>query len=70
MSGDHSRSRGGPRSTSPATTSSVTPADRGAAKSGVPSGTSVSTPNTVGNTVAAISMITVPVTTGVNILRR
>ena len=35
----------------------------------MPSGTSVSEPNTIGITVAAMSMITVPATTGVNILR-
>ena len=34
------------------------------------SGTSVSMPNTMGITVAAISMMTVPDTTGVNIRRR
>ena len=67
--GDHSRSDGGARSTMPPTTSSVTPAASGAAMSSVPSGTLVSEPKMTGATVTAISMITVPVTTGVKIRR-
>ena len=42
----------------------------GAALEDEPSGTSVSMPNTMGNTVVAISMMTVPETTGVNMRRR
>ena len=41
----------------------------GAAAGSVPSGTSVSVPNTIGMTVAAINIITVPETTGVNMRR-
>ena len=70
MTGDHSRSAGGARSTSAATTTMVARAAAGAAASDAPSGTSISEPNTIGITVAAINMMTVPATTGVNILRR
>ena len=47
----------------------VASAAAGAAACDVPSGTSVKESNTIGMTVAAISMITVPATTGVNIRR-
>ena len=69
MTGDHSRKAGGARSTSPATVTSVASAAAGATPAGVPSGASVSVLNTNGKTVAAISMMTVPDTTGVNIRR-
>ena len=45
----------------------VTAALTGAAAAGVPSGTSVSRPKTIGMTVTGISMITVPATVGVMI---
>ena len=69
ITGDHNRNAGGARSTRPATTAKVAAEATGAAAREVPSGTSVSEPNTIGMTVAAISMITVPATTGVNIRR-
>ena len=69
MTGDHSLRAGGARSTSAATTTRVDRAAAGAAACDAPSGTSVNEPNTMGMTVAAISMITVPATTGVNIRR-
>ena len=47
----------------------VAKAANGEAAEGVPSGTSASMPNTMGMTVAAISMMTVPETTGVKIRR-
>ena len=69
MTGDHSRNAGGARSTRAPTTTIVASAAAGAAACEEPSGTSVNEANTIGMTVAAISMITVPATTGVNILR-
>ena len=69
MTGDHSRSDDGARSTSAATMARVVAAATGAATGDVPSGTSFSVSNTTGMTVAAISMMTVPETTGVNIRR-
>ena len=69
MTGDHNRNAGGARSTRAPTTTMVARAAAGAAAREVPSGTSVSESNTIGMTVAAISMITVPATTGVNIRR-
>ncbi len=44
--------------------------DQRRSRGGSPSGTSASMPNTMGMTVAAISMMTVPETTGVKIRRR
>ena len=67
--GAHSRTAGDPRSTSPATTASETTATTGDANEGVPSGTSSSMVKIIGITVAAISMITDPATTGVKIRR-
>ena len=67
--GDHSRHADGARSTRAATVARVARAAAGAAVWEAPSGTSVSEPNTIGMTVAAISMMTVPETTGVNIRR-
>ncbi len=69
MSGDHSRHAGGPRNTSPATVTRVARAATGAAACDAPSGASVIVSNTIGMTVAAINIITVPETTGVNIRR-
>ena len=69
MTGDQRRHAGGPRSTSAATTTRVVRAEAGAAALETPSGTSCRVSNITGMTVAAISMITVPDTTGVNILR-
>ena len=69
ITGDHSRSAGGARSTRAVTTTMVARAAAGAAACDVPSGTSVSEPNTIGMTVAVMSMMTVPATTGVNIRR-
>ena len=69
MIGDHSRHLGGARSTSTRTVTMVATVTMGAAVEDEPSGTSVSMPNMMGNTVAAISMMTVPDTTGVNIRR-
>ena len=69
MTGDHSLHAGGPRNTRAATVARVVAAAAGAAAGGVPSGTSFSESNTTGMTVAAINMITVPETTGVNIRR-
>ena len=69
ITGDHSRNPGGARSTRAPTTTMVASAAAGAAACDVPSGTSVKESNTIGMTVAAISMITVPATTGVNIRR-
>ena len=69
MSGDHSRHADGPRKTSAATVTSVATAAAGAATPEAPSGTSTNVSNTIGITVTAISIITVPVTTGANIRR-
>ena len=69
MMGDQSRHVGGARITIPATTTRVTRAATGAAACGDPSGTTLSESNTIGITVAAISMITVPVTVGVKMRR-
>ena len=69
MSGAHSRQVTGARSANTTRTTSVAPAAVGAAAGDVPSGTSASKPKTIGMTVTAISMITVPETTGV-IIRR
>ena len=65
MRGDQIRNVGGPRSTSPATTTTATVATISAPVGSTSSGTSVSMSNRIGITVAAISIITVPVTTGV-----
>ena len=65
--GDHNRQAGGPLSTSPATTRMVIPTEMGAAPLETPSGTSFRMSNITGMIVTAISMITVPDTTGVNI---
>ena len=69
MTGDHRRNAGGARSTSPATTTIVTTAAIGAASGDVPSGTSFRASKTTGMTVAVISMMTVPETTGVRMRR-
>ena len=69
ITGAHSRNAGGARSTRDPTTTVVASAAAGAAVCEVPSGTSVNEAKTIGMTVAAISMITVPATTVVNILR-
>ena len=69
MTGDQSRKAGGARRISPPTTSRVTSAAVGAAASGVSAGTSVREEKISGITVAAMSMITVPATTGVNTRR-
>ena len=53
----------------PVITSTVASALTGADSGGAPSGTWVSMSNTIGITVTAISMITVPATVGVSILR-
>ena len=52
-----------------AMTSMVASALNGAADAGLPSGTSVSSPNTIGITVTGISMMTVPATVGVRMRR-
>ena len=67
--GDQSRHAGGPRSTRTATVTIVATAAMGAPARDVPSGTSVSVSKTMGMTVAAISMITVPDTAGVKMRR-
>ena len=54
---------------SPVMTSTVTSALSGADKGGAPSGTSLSVSKTMGITVTAISMITVPATVGVSTRR-
>ena len=69
MSGDHSRHRGDARKTRAATVPSVATAATGAAADAVPSGTCVNASKTSGITVTAISMITVPLTTGVKMRR-
>ena len=69
ITGDHNLHAGGPRSTRAVTTISVAPAANGPAALETPSGTCPRVSNTIGMTVAAISMITVPDTTGVNIRR-
>ena len=69
MTGDQSRSGLGPRSTSVRIVNRVTTSTTGAAMPGTPCGISVSMSNTMGITVAAMSMITVPVTTGVKTRR-
>ena len=69
MTGDHSRHAAGARNTRAATITMVATVAAGAAADAVPSGTSLIVSNTSGMTVAAINMITVPVTTGVNIRR-
>ena len=69
MSGDHIRNPGGARRTSAAVTARVARAVAGAAADDASSGTSISISNTRGITVAAISMITVPATVGVNMRR-
>ena len=69
ITGDQSRHAGGARSTRAATVKSVTAAVRAAASCDAPSGTSVSVSKTTGMTVAAMSMITVPETTGVKMRR-
>ena len=69
ISGDHSRHLGDARSTSAATVANVATAAIGAATGEVSSGTCVSASNTSGITVTAMSMITVPLTTGVKMRR-
>ena len=71
ISGDHICNERGARRSIKAMTAKVTTAARGAAigDTDLPGGTSVSIPNTARITVAAISMSTVPDTTGV-IMRR
>ena len=69
ISGDHNRNAGGARSISAVTVARVARAVTGAAASDAPSGTSCIVSNTIGMTVAAISMITVPETIGVKIRR-
>ena len=69
ITGDHNLQAPLARRHSAATVTRVTPAVTGAAAGGVPSGTSDSIPNAIGMMVTAISMITVPETTGVRILR-
>ena len=69
ITGDHSRQAAGARSMRTATVTIVATVAAGAAAGDVPSGTSFMVSNTSGITVAAISMITVPETTGVNIRR-
>ena len=51
-------------------TRAVARAQTGAAEAGVPGGTWVSMPKTIGITVTAMSMMTVPATVGVSIRRR
>ena len=67
--GDHNRNDAGARRTRTTTTRIVTTATRGGAAEAVPSGASLSMSNTMGMMVAAMSMITVPETTGVKMLR-
>ena len=67
--GDHNRHDAGARRTRTTTTRMVTTATRGGAAEAVPSGASLSMSNTMGMMVAAMSMITVPETTGVKMLR-
>ena len=69
MTGDHKRQVPVARRPSPATATRVAPAVTGAAAGGVPSGTSDSMSKAIGMMVTAISMITVPETTGVRIRR-
>ena len=69
MSGDHSRQAPEARSASAVATSSVTAATHGLAAAGASGGTSSSRSRAMGTTVEAISMITVPETTGVMIRR-
>lgn len=69
MTGDQSRKAGGARRTSPPTTSRIARAVTGAAASGVSAGASVRASKISGVTVAAMSMITVLATTGVNTRR-
>ena len=69
MSGDQRRHAGDARKIRAATVPSVATAATGAAADAVPSGTCVSASNTSGITVTAISMITVPDTTGVKMRR-
>ena len=63
--GAHSRSAPPPRRATPAMTASVEANTAGPAYPGAPAGRSASAENTIGITVTAISMITVPATTGV-----
>ena len=51
-------------------TSSVTPAMAGPEAAGAPAGKSCTLSKAMGSTLTAISIVTVPVTTGVKILRR
>ena len=67
ITGDHNRQVGGARSTSTETVTIVATAAAGAAADDMSSATSPIVWKTSGITVAAISIITVPVTTGVNI---
>ena len=69
MMGDHRRNDGGARIMSRAMTRMVERAARGAAIGDASSGTSLSVSNMMGITATAISMITVPETTGVKIRR-
>ena len=69
MTGDHSRHAAGARNRRAATVTMVATVAAGAAADDVPSGTFFIVSNTSGMTVAAINMITVPETTGVNIRR-
>ena len=69
MMGDHRRRTGGARNTSAAVTIIVASAVISAPVSEDPSGVSVIVENMMGMTVAAISIITVPQTTGVKMRR-
>ncbi len=68
--GDHNRNEAVARSTKAAMVTIVTTTTTGGAADGVPSGALPRMSKTMGMTVAAISMITVPETTGVNTRRR
>ena len=67
--GDHNRTDGEPRRTKAATVTMVASAATGAAARAVPSGTSAMVSKRMGATVTAMSMTTVPETTGVNTRR-
>ena len=69
MMGAHSRNLGGARRISSATTTSVTAAVARAPVIDPPSGMSVNDSKAMGITVAAMSMMTVPDTTGVKMRR-
>ena len=69
ISRDHGRQVPGARSISIVDTNRVTAATNGPAATGAPSGTSVSRSKAMGRTMAAISISTVPETTGVMMRR-